>query len=437
MHSLASLRADALEIARAAIAAADPYRAVRQAIRWQNGQLEIGTEPVPLAPHARLFVVGAGKASARMAQAVEASLGDRITSGLINTKDAHLAPLRYIELNECSHPVPDSRGVAGAQRIANLVQSATADDLVLCLISGGASALLPLPAPGLTLSDKQVATSQLLASGATIHEVNAVRKHLSALKGGRLAQLAAPARLIALLLSDVVGDQLDVIGSGPTAPDPSTFAEARDVLHRYGLWALIPAAVRDHLQNPSLPETPQPGDPLFHRVRNIIIGSNRLALAAAEQVAVAKGYAVHSLGDSVQGEARDVALDHLRRLASLSASPACLLSGGECTVTIRGPGSGGRNQEFVLALVDPLTNVPGVVALSVGTDGTDGPTDAAGAIADSQTAGHASTLGLAAADFLARNDSYHFFDPLGELIKTGPTGTNVMDVRILLRGPAH
>jgi hydroxypyruvate reductase len=378
-----------------------------------------------------------------MARAVERLLGARVRGGLINVKDGHLARLRRIELNECGHPVPDARGVGGAQRIAEIARGAGARDLVVCLISGGASALMPMPAPPVTLEEKQATTKLLLACGANIHEINAVRKHISLIKGGQLARLACPAEVLSLLLSDVIGDDLDVIGSGPTAPDASTFAGARAILEKYGLWERIPAAARERIEGGGrgeIAETPKPGDPVFERTTNLVVGSNRLAVDAAARKARELGLRPLVLSTLIEGETRDVARMHAAIAREILASgrpakpPVCLISGGETTVTLRGSGLGGRNQEFALAAAIDLAGSDGVVVLSGGTDGTDGPTDAAGAIADGATLGRAEGLGLDARRSLAENDSYHFFEALGDLVKTGPTGTNVMDVRLVLVG---
>lgn len=404
----ATLRKHALAIFRAGLAAADPYESVAQRLRIDADRYD------------RIFVAGAGKATARMAAAAEAVLGRRISGGLINVKNGHTAKLRRIEQNECTHPVPDHRGMEGARRIAEIARSAGERDLLIVLISGGASALMPLPAPGVTLEEKQETTRLLLASGANIHEINAVRKHLSAIKGGRLAALAAPARVLALSLSDVVGDDLAVIGSGPTVPDPSTFADALEVIDRYGLRERLPRAVLRRLEQGG-EETPK----RLSNVRNIIAGSNRLAMVAAARQAREFGYRTLVLSSQIEGETREVARVHA---AILKERRGCILSGGETTVTIRGDGLGGRNQEFVLAAALDLAGMEGVVVLSAGTDGTDGPTDAAGAIADGRTG-----LYTGARTFLDRNDSYRFFEQSGGLLKTGPTGTNVMDLRVLLR----
>lgn len=353
-------------------------------------------------------------------------LGRRIRAGLINVKYGHTARLRRIELNECGHPMPDENGLRGAQRILDMASTAKKDDLVICLISGGASALLPLPPPSVTFEEKQRITAALLKCGATIHEFNCVRKHLSAIKGGNLARAAAPAAVLSLILSDVIGDNLDAIGSGPTAPDPTTVADAAAILKKYGIAA------------PPLTETPKPGDPAFRRTRNVIVGSNRLAVDAAAAKAKALGFRPLVLSTFVEGETSEVARVHAAIAKEMIAtgrpvrSPACLISGGETTVTIQGNGLGGRNQEFALAAAIELNGFDNVTILSAGTDGTDGPTDAAGAIADGGTIARAQASGLNARAALANNDSYHFFEPLGDLVKTGPTGTNVMDIHLLL-----
>jgi hydroxypyruvate reductase len=422
------LRRQALSIFRAALAAADPVDAVLRHLRSRD-----------FSRFRHIYVVGAGKAGASMALAAERALGRRITAGLVNVKYGSTAKLRRIELNPCGHPLPDAPGVAGSTRIAAMASQAGEGDLVLCLISGGASALLPLPADPITLAEKQATTQLLLACGATIHEFNCVRKHLSRIKGGQLARLAAPAAVESLLLSDVIGDDLDVIGSGPTAPDASTFADALAILEKFGLVERVPATVRQRLEQGTrgeLPETPKPGDRLFRGVRNVLVGNNRLALDAAARRARDLGFRTLVLSSEIQGETREIARMHAaiaREIVSTSRpvkAPACIVTGGETTVTLRGDGLGGRNQEFVLAAAIEIAGLPNVVVLSAGTDGSDGPTDAAGAIADGDTL----RRNPEARRYLDRNDSYRYFQPLNDLIVTGPTDTNVMDVRILLVG---
>jgi glycerate 2-kinase len=431
------LRQHALAIFRAGLEAADPARAVARHLTLKGDVLSAGGNKFRLSRYERVFVVGAGKAGATMAAAVERLLGRNIAAGLINVKDGHTAKLRRIELNECGHPIPDERGVEGARRIAAIVREAGENDLVLCLVSGGGSALLPYPAEGITLEDKQETTRHLLACGATIHEINSIRKHLSAIKGGQLAALAAPATVLSLLLSDVIGDDLSVIGSGPTAPDETTFHDALDVLDRYLIRGRVPAHVRERLEagaRGEIEETPK----RTPNALNIVIGSNRLAVDAAEVKARELGYKSLVLATTIEGETRDVARMHAAIAREIVTSgrpvrsPACVLSGGETTVTLRGQGLGGRNQEFALAAALDIAGLGRVVVLSGGTDGTDGPTDAAGAIADSGTLERAAAKGLDPQRALAENDSYRFFEALNDLVKTGPTGTNVMDLHIVL-----
>jgi glycerate 2-kinase len=429
-----STRHHALQIFRAALHAADPESAVLKHISFDGRVFKAGRKRYPLTAFDRIHVIGAGKAGAAMARALEKVLGRRIAGGCINVPDG--APLentrgarpRSIELHPCGHPIPDERGVEGARRILDIARAAGPRDLLICVVSGGASALLPAPAPPLTLIEKQTITRQLLASGAAIHEMNAVRKHLSLIKGGQLARLAYPAAVMSLLLSDVVGDDPGVIGSGPTVADPSTCAEAVRILQKYAIGVPTDA----------LHETPKPGDPSLARAHQVLVGSNRQAIDAAARCARELGYHTAVLSTSIQGETREIASMHAAIAREILSSgqplrrPACLLSGGETTVTVRGKGLGGRNQEFVLAAILALEGTGPFTVLSAGTDGIDGPTDAAGAIADSGTLARAAGLSLDARRFLDDNDSYRFFEQVGALLKTGPTGTNVMDVRVLL-----
>jgi hydroxypyruvate reductase/glycerate 2-kinase len=399
-----------------------------------------------LARAPRILVVGAGKAGAAMSAAVEAALPDSLdrVGGLVNVPAGAVRPLRAIRLH-AARPTgsnqPTAEGVTGTRRILDLVAGAGPEDVCLCLLSGGGSALLPAPAPGLTLEDKQEVTCLLHECGATINEMNAVRKHLSAVKGGRLAQEFTGRALFSLIISDVVGDPLDVIASGPTAADPTTFADALLVLERYRLTHRVPAAVLDHLRRGAAGEVPETPKTLPACVTNLVIGNNVRSLAAARQRAEALGYRVLNLGSYVEGESLQVGVAlagvvrSTRAQGQPLAPPACVLCGGETTVTLPADhGLGGRNQEFVLAAAlklgpDGLRNV---AVLSGGTDGEDGPTDAAGAVADEGTLGRADALGLAPAAFLARHDAYHFFAATGDLLTTGLTDTNVMDVRVLL-----
>jgi len=425
----AALHRQALRIFQAALRAADPVQAVLRHVRREGEVLTAGGRRYHLSTFRNVYVIGAGKASARMALAVERLLGRRITAGLVNTPNA-IKP-RRIEINEAGHPIPDRRGVAGAKRIAHMASDAGAGDLVICLISGGASALLPLPAPPITLAEKQATTRLLLRCGANIHEINCVRKHLSLIKGGQLARLAYPATVLTLILSDVIGDDLDVIGSGPTAPDPTTFGDARTIFAKYRIWNKLPRTVRGRISS-APEETPKPGDRLFRKTRNVIVGSNALAVNAAAIEARRLGFHTQVLPTSLEGEAREAARLHAGIAREIRKPPACVISGGETTVTVRGKGRGGRNQEFALAAAIAIAGLRNTVILSGGTDGADGPTDAAGAIADGTTLQRAKALGLDAAAFLANNDSYRFFEAIGDLIKTGPTGTNVADIQLIL-----
>jgi glycerate 2-kinase len=431
----ASLRRQALRIFQAALRAAEPAATVLRHVHLENDVLVAGGVRYRLNSLANIYVIGAGKASARMAAAVERLLGRRITAGLVNAPDA--VKLRRIQINPCGHPVPDRRGVAGARRIARIASEAGQDDLILCLISGGASALLPLPAQPITLAEKQVATRLLLHCGANIHEINCVRKHISLMKGGQLARLAYPATLLTLILSDVIGDDLHVIGSGPTTPDPTTFGDARAIFEKYRIWNKLPRAVRQRVKS-GAGETPKPGDRIFRKTRNMIVGSNALAVDAAAREARRLGFHTLVLSTFLEGEAREAARVHAGIAKEIRASgrplnpPACVITGGETTVTVRGKGRGGRNQEFALAAALGIAGLRDTVILSGGTDGVDGPTSAAGALAHGTTVARAEAMGLNAAALLANNDSYRFFDTLGDLIETGPTGTNVADIQVIL-----
>lgn len=434
-------RAHARAIFDAGVAAADPGRCVHQALAVTGGALRCGSLRLPLDTISSLRLVGAGKATTAMAAAAEAILGDRIDCGAINTPSGPTRPLARVETFVAGHPVPDEAGVAGARRQLELLAGLDSDALVLGLFSGGGSALLPAPAAGLTLAEKQATTRLLLACGATIDEINALRKHLSAIKGGLLARAAAPARVIALLLSDVIGDPLDTIASGPTHPDATTFGDCLAIVDRYDLHDQLPASVRQHLAAGSRgerPETPKPRDPCFARAESLVIGNNRLAIDAAAHQARALGYEVLVLTSRLQGEAHQAAaalVSIAQETAETNrpiARPACLIAGGETTVTLHGDGKGGRNQELALAAALQLGGWSAITLLAGGTDGIDGPTDAAGALADSQTLSRAQAQGLDARAFLEHHDSYSFFAALDDLVITGPTGTNVMDLQIIL-----
>jgi glycerate 2-kinase len=456
----------------AAIRAVDPRAAVCAHVARLGDVLRIGERSYRLSELDRIIVVGGGKAGAPMAAAIHELLGERITAGTVNVKYGHAADaggwqVRFehrplvnskarpdaaslpaqvdtgpILIVEAGHPVPDAAGLAGAQRIAALLQGLTERDLVLVLISGGGSALLPLPADAITLADYQALTGLLLRCGADITEINTVRKHCSRLQGGQLARLAAPAQIATLILSDVVGTPLDAIASGPTVPDRSSFADAWRILERYGILEQAPAAVCAHLRRGIaglIADTPKPGDPLFERVNNVVIGDNASAGRAAVAEAKRLGFSAALLTTFLQGEAREVG----RVVAGLAQGiangqsdfvpPACLVLGGETTVTIRGQGTGGRNQELALAAAIALEGYalpPGVevAVVSLGTDGTDGPTDAAGGIAMGDSAARARALDLNACAAMDANDSYHLLGALGDLIVTGPTQTNVNDL---------
>jgi len=418
----------------AALAAADPARAILPYL--------------PPQVSGRTVVFGAGKASAAMARAFEEAWATNKQAGrlegLVVTRHGHAVPCERIRVVEAGHPVPDQAGQEAARQILDLARGLGPQDQLVCLVSGGGSALLSLPAAGLTLPDKQAVTQALLRSGATIGEINTVRKHLSAIKGGRLAAAAAPARVVSLAISDVPGDDPAVIASGPTAPDPTTFADARAVLAKYGITQ--PKAVIAHLAA-ARDETPKPGDPVFAKTRFELIASPQQALAAAAEAGLAHKVTPIVLSDRIEGEARDVAAMHAAIALQLRAGqfrigheivtpPAVLLSGGETTVTVHGKGRGGRNSEFLLALAAALTKDPGgcggIYALACDTDGIDGTEDNAGAIVYPNTVDRAASRGIAIKEALAGNDSYGFFAALGDLIVTGPTLTNVNDFRAIL-----
>jgi len=434
-------RNDAREIFDAAVRAADPGKCISRAVSLASNQINLLDKAYSLDSFRTVLVIGAGKATPAMAVAVESVLGDRISAGMINTKYDHALPLRRIQTTECGHPIPDESGVRGTEQMLSLLQEADAQTLVICLFSGGGSAIMPAPVAGVSLEEKQQTTQLLLECGATIDEINTIRKHLSRVKGGLLARLAGEATVVSLMISDVIGDRLETIASGPTFPDPTTFDDCRRLLERYELTDRLPPAVRSHMEagmRGDIEDTPGAGDPCFDRKANGVVGNGAIALAAARETAEKLGYQPLVLSSRIAGETRDVAAVHCAIAQEIVTSgqplkpPACIISGGETTVTIRGPGKGGRNQEFSLVAALELEGWPGITALSCGTDGTDGPTDAAGAIADSDSLRRGAELGLSASEFLEANDSYHFFAPLNDLVISGPTGTNVMDLRLFL-----
>jgi glycerate 2-kinase len=444
-HSLRAHPAGAAvsRVLAAALDAVDPDAAVRRCLRREDGRLWVGERVFDLAKVRRVWVVGAGKAGFPMARAAADVLGEWVAGGLVIVKDGYAprdAKLPGIEICEASHPLPDERGAAATRRMAGILNHLTHDDLVLCLISGGGSALLTAPAEGVSLADLQSMTMVLLGCGASINEINTLRKHVDLAKGGGLARWAAPAQVAALILSDVIGDPLDVIASGPCVPDSSTFADALAVLERYALLETVPAGIREHLQaglRGELAETPKPADGLFARVSNFVVASNYQAAQAALAQARREGWGTLLLTTFLQGEARQAG----RTLAAIARQvaqtgeplprPTCLVVGGETTVTLRGGGLGGRNQELALGAAAEMSGLPNALLVALATDGGDGPTDAAGAVVTGDTLSRAAAGGLSPGDFLANNDAYHFFAPLGDLLLPGPTQTNVNDLAFL------
>jgi glycerate 2-kinase len=449
---------DLESIFRAGVQRVNPRELICAGLHLEGEQLIVQSEStslsIDLGAFQRILVLGAGKASAAMAAGLEQVLGERIDQGVVVVKYGHTEQLKRIQLIESGHPVPDEQGVRGAEAVAALARRADEKTLVLNLISGGGSAILPAPFQGkgasqrlvLSLEDKRRATQVLLACGATIQEFNCIRKHISALKGGRLAELLYPARSLNLILSDVVGDRLDTIASGLTVADETTFAQALSILGKYGIEEQLPAAVVDLLRRGAegeFPETPKPGDPVFVPVTNILLGTNYTALSAAAGKAEQLGYDPVVLSSRVVGEAREVA-KVLAAIAMdagilelLARKPLCLLCGGETTVTLRGEGLGGRNQELALAFLQEIATcdaaaAQGIYFLSGATDGNDGPTDAAGAFASADILDQSRRQGLSIPSYLGRNDSYHFYEAVGGLLKTGPTNTNVCDLQICL-----
>lgn len=448
---------DALAIFKAAVDRVDPEAMIERAVSIQSGpegevlvvRSLFEEARYELSRYDRVFAAGMGKAAGPMARGLEKALGKRLSGGVVAVKEGQSAKLERIRLMEAGHPVPNEASIAAAQAILNLGASLgttlTERDLVVVLVSGGGSAILCAPAEGLSLADKAATTKLLLSSGATINEVNCLRKHLSAVKGGRLAAALAPASVLTLVLSDVVGDDLDAIASGPTVPDGTSFADALEIARRYGIADSLPAPVARRLADGvsgKIADTPKPGDPVFDRARTILVGTNRLALDAACAEAEERGYHSLILSSRVTGEAREAALFYLGIGKDIAASdfplekPACLISGGETTVTLRGAGKGGRNQEMALAFLAACRRSPKdterLTFLSAGTDGNDGPTDAAGGLYDLALLKKARELGLDPEAALADNDSYNFLSKAGGLVKTGPTGTNVCDVQVLI-----
>lgn len=428
-------------ILRAGLKAVDPERAVRKYVRRKGNRLFVGDRSYALDRFKRILLIGAGKGTAPMAKALEEIFGDYLTDGWIIVKYGYGMPLEKTHTMEAGHPIPDEAGLKATEVVLDQIRECTEEDLIICAFSGGGSALLAAPAPPINLDQKQETTRLLLDSGATINEINAIRKHLSRTKGGWLAKTADPATLVSLILSDVIGDRLDVIASGPTVPDESTFADCTEIIQRYDLVDRLPETVAEYFRQGRagiVPETPKVGDPVFSRVQNLIVGNNRGALLAAQEQAISLGYKTMILSSQIEGEAREVAQvfaaigKEICQAGLPISPPACVLAGGEPTVTIQGKGKGGRNQELALACAISIDGWDRIFLLSAGTDGTDGPTDAAGAIVSGLTCRRARQADLNPYSYLLANDSYSFFESLGDLLKTGPTRTNVMDIICML-----
>ncbi len=439
--SIAEMREDAVKIFNKGVYAVEPRRAVKKFCRRDKDYFYAGSRKVHLPSIENLYIIGAGKGAAPMAAAIEELLSDYITDGIINVKYGHKTRLDKIKLVEAGHPLPDKNGEKGTKAMLELVKNAGDKDLVLFLVSGGGSALLPLPVDGITLKDKQNTIAVLLECGASIDEINAIRKHISSIKGGRLAKIVYPAPIVSIILSDVVGDDLEVIASGPTVPDSSTFFICADIIAKYNIEDKLPLSVSLHIKNglrKKEMETPKADDPVFSQTSTLIIGNNMEAIAAAKKEADNMGYNSIILSSMIEGETKDVARVHaaiakeIHKTGNPLPLPACVLSGGETTVRITGNGKGGRNQEFSLAAALDITGNDKIVLLSGGTDGNDGPTDAAGGIADNTTLTRAENLCLNPYDYLSNNDSYNFLKKLDDLLITGPTNTNVMDLRVMI-----
>ncbi|MFO8055996.1 MAG: glycerate kinase [bacterium] len=444
INKVTGLRGVAESAYRDALLSADPEEAVYRYCELRGNVLRVGDIDYFLSRFQRIFLVGAGKASLRMAQGVERILGGRTSGGLVITGREQKSSLRNILVREAGHPYPDPDGVRATEELIELVEPLGDQDLVIFCLSGGASAMLVAPMEGLSVNDLQRCTKLFLSSGMPIEEINVVRKHLSRVKGGWLAKHIFPATTITLAVSDVIGDKIEIIGSGPTAPDPSTFDDAIEILRRRNLWERMPESAKQILQagrEKQLPETPKSGNKVFKRAHHQIVSSNQLALQAAESRARRLGkLSTMILSSSVSGESKEIAhfyaalAREIRKYKRPLSPPACLVGGGETTVTLKGGGKGGRCQELALAMVPLIADIPGVVFLAAGTDGLDGPNDAAGAIADSYSLQKALKRELDPQNYLEQNDSYNFFRNMNDLVITGATGTNVMDVHILLVG---
>ncbi|MEA4974105.1 MAG: glycerate kinase [Paludibacter sp.] len=417
-----------------------PDKLIRAQMILSDDVLTICGESYDLRNINHIYVIGAGKAAALMALETERVLGNRIRAGHVVTKYDHGCALQYIGLTEAAHPVPDENGVKATEKITAIARRAKENDLVICLISGGASALLADTPEGISLEDLRITNELLVKSGATIREINIIRKHLSDIKGGQLARLIHPANCVSLILSDVVGDPVDIIASGPTAPDASEYSDAYAIVRKYKLDKTLPETVTKHLLLGSagvIPETPDAFHPCFQTTRNRLLGSNKIALEACAQVAVQNGFDTHIITDSLQEDYTRVAgfiLENIENflLIRTTAQPLCLLFGGEPTVKVNGNGLGGRNQHLALYLATKLADKPGSTILCAGTDGSDGPTDAAGAVVDNTTFEISKSKGIDTFQYLEQSDSYHFFQQVGGHIRTGSTQTNVMDIIIIL-----
>ncbi len=433
---------DAIFALDEALRAADPRAIMREKVAIKGTILTLERIKLNLSDFRRVIVIGGGKATAGMAIEMEKILANHLSKGIVNIPD-YTRPKPHspkIVFHPATHPIPSTKGIKGVQKMLELVGSPSTDDLVICLISGGGSSLMPMPIEGIEISEYQEITNLLLKSGANINEINTIRKHLSAIQGGRLAQKLYPARVLSLIISDVVGDNLDIVASGPTIPDSTTYLDAKQILVRHGLWSKVPkvsASIESGVSDKSL-ETPKPGSKIFKRVSNVLIGNNRESCEAATRHLKSVGYRAMILSTRVQGEAREVAkifsgiLSDIRNQGLPLRTPAALVAGGETTVTVSGHGRGGRNQELSLSVALGISGLQDVAFASIGTDGVDGPTDAAGAIVDGQTIGRASKIGMNANSLLENHDSYTYFKRLGDLLITGPTGTNVNDVMVLV-----
>ncbi|HEX9917498.1 MAG TPA: glycerate kinase [candidate division Zixibacteria bacterium] len=435
------LRKQGIKIFKAGIRAVNPEKLIKKFLRREQNKFYVGNWVYDLSKIRKIIVVGAGKASAKMAKGVEEVLGRRVDSGIVITRYGYLSKLRRIRLIQAGHPLPDKNGLRGTKKIIQLLKKTKENDLVICLISGGGSSLLVAPVPRVSLEDKRKTTDLLLRCGANIAEINAIRKHLSRIKGGNLAQLAYPARVVSLILSDVPNDRMDVIASGPTVADKSNFYQCLKIIRKYDLSRKIPTSVDRYLKSSlgsKRNETPKPGSPFFKRVQNLIIGSNLLALKGCKEKAERLRFKTHLISKPIVGDNLRAAINHtelafrIKKEGKPISAPACIISGGETTVKVKGTGLGGRNQEFTLVCGKNAGKMKNFLILSASTDGTDGPTDAAGAFCDERVMKKVKVKGLDADEFLKNNDSYNFFKKVGGLVKIKPTGTNVMDIHLIL-----